>query len=274
MQDLDAFNAFESRGWNEVADGYHDFFQGLTPRVIEPLLDAVRAGAGTRLLDVATGPGYVAAAAADRGAAVVGADIAPAMVELARSLHPSLDFVEADAERLSFGDASFDAVTGNFMILHLGRPERVAAELARVLAPGGRLALTTWDAPSRSRMPGVFVDAFQRAEASPPPDLPEGPPLFRFADDAEFTSLLEGAGLTDVDVRAVAFELPVPHAQALWDGALGGAVRMRGLLLGQSGEMLARIRAEFDEVVREYDTGARLEIPVSVKLASARKSAT
>jgi hypothetical protein len=123
-------------------------------------------------------------------------------------------------------------------------------------------------------MPGVFVDAFMQAGASPPPDLPDGPPLFRFADDAEFTSLLAGAGLTDVHVRAVTFELPVPDPQALWEGALGGGVRMRGLVLGQSGEMLARIRAAFDDVVREYETRTRLEIPVSVKLASARKPST
>jgi SAM-dependent methyltransferase len=270
----DAFNAFEAAGWTEAAQGYHDFFQSITPRVVEPLLDAVLAGPGTRLLDVASGPGYVAAAAAERGAAVVGADISPAMVELARRLRPGLEFVEADAEALPFPDESFDAITGNFVVLHLGRPERGAAQFARVLRPGGRVALTTWDAPSRSRMPGVFVDAFQRAGATPPAEVPEGPPLFRFADEAEFTRLLEDAGLTDVEVGQVSFTITVPDPQALWDGALGGAVRMRGLILGQSDEMQARIRAAFDEVAAVYDTGSGLEVPVSVRLASGRKPPT
>jgi SAM-dependent methyltransferase len=270
----DAFNAFEAAGWNEAALGYHDFFRSITPLVVERLLDAVAAGPGTRLLDVASGPGYVAAAAAERGAAVVGADISPAMVDLARRLRPGLEFVEADAEGLSFPDESFDAITGNFVVLHLGRPERGAAEFARVLRPGGRVALTTWDAPSRSRMPGVFVDAFQQSGATPPDEVPEGPPLFRFADEAEFTRLLEDAGLTDVDVDQVSFTITVRDPQALWDGALGGAVRMRGLILGQSDEMQARIRAAFDEVAGAYDTGSGLEVPVSVRLASGRKPTT
>ena len=49
-------------------------------------------------------------------------------------------------------------------------------------------------------MPGVFVDAFQQAGATPPDDMPEGPPLFRFADETEFRGLLEDAGLTEVAV--------------------------------------------------------------------------
>jgi len=109
-------------------------------------------GPGARVLDVATGPGYVAARAAARGAAAVGVDIAAAMVSLAARRHPELEFRQGDAEALPFADASFDAVLGNFVMLHLGRPEQAAAEFARVLAPGGRLALTVWDLPQRSRL--------------------------------------------------------------------------------------------------------------------------
>jgi hypothetical protein len=80
--------------------------------------------------------------------------------------------------------------------------------------------------------------------------------------------------LTDVDVDQVSFTITVRDPQALWDGALGGAVRMRGLILGQSDEMQARIRAAFDEVAGAYDTGSGLEVPVSVRLASGRKPTT
>ena len=154
--DADAFNAFEAAGWNERAGGYHRFFGSLTTRVIEPLLDAAEVGAKTRVLDLATGPGYAAAASAARGATAVGVDVAGEMVALARRLHPRLEFVQASAERLPFADGSFDAVVGNFLILHLGRPEHAAAEMARVLAPGGKVALSTWDVPERTRLLGVF----------------------------------------------------------------------------------------------------------------------
>jgi len=108
-------------------------------------------------------------------------DVAGAMVSLARRLRPEIEFRQADAERLPSGDAEFDAVVANFLILHVGRPERVAAELTRVLAPGGRLALSTWDVPARGRLIGVLADAVQQAGASPPVDLPPGPPPRRRA---------------------------------------------------------------------------------------------
>jgi SAM-dependent methyltransferase len=170
--DPDAFNAFEAAGWARQVDGYHRFFGPITGRVVGPLLDAARVGEGTRVLDVATGPGYVAAACAARGASVVGVDVAQEMLALARSLNPSLELVRADAERLPFADASFDAVVANFVLLHLGRPEACAAELARVLAPGGTLALTTWDAPERGRLAGILFDAVAEVGAPAPPGLP------------------------------------------------------------------------------------------------------
>ena len=139
--DPDAFNAFEARGWETAAQGYDRFFGAITGRLVDPILDAASVGAGTRMLDLATGPGYAAARAAKRGASVVGVDGAEAMLSQARRLHPSLEFRQADVHRLPFDDASFDAVVGNFVILHLGRPEQATAEFVRVLRPGGRLGL-------------------------------------------------------------------------------------------------------------------------------------
>ena len=124
----DAFNRFEAEGWEHRADGYHVLADGLTTRVIELLLDAAGVDSGTRVLDVATGPGYAAEAARLRGADVVGVDVAGAMVTLAQRLHPEIEFRQADAERLPFDAGSFDAVVGNFMILHVGRPEPLTAE--------------------------------------------------------------------------------------------------------------------------------------------------
>jgi SAM-dependent methyltransferase len=166
--DHDAFTAFEVSGWDAKAAGYDDFFGRITSRLVEPLLDAVDAHAGVRMLDVATGPGYAAAQGADRGASVVGIDIAEAMVVLASRIHPHLDFRVGNAEALPFPDDSFDAVVGNFVMLHLSRPDKAAAEFVRVLCPGGRLALTVWDVPEKTRLFGLFLDAIAEAGATPP----------------------------------------------------------------------------------------------------------
>jgi SAM-dependent methyltransferase len=270
--DADTFNAFEAAGWDQKAGGYDWFFGGLTSRLFEPLLDGAGVGPGTRLLDVATGPGRAAARAAERGASVVGVDIAPGMVELARHMFPDLDFREAQAESLPFEDGSFDAVVGNFAVLHFGRPERAVAEFVRLLRPGGQMALTVWDRPDRARLVGVFVDAVAEVGARPPAHVPEGPPFFRFAAEDELTALLSDRGLSDVSVRTIAFEHPVSSADELWDGVLAATVRTSALILGQPDDTRRRIRAAFDRMVTPYRRGDHLELPVSAKLAVGRKA--
>ena len=83
------------------------------------------------------------------------------MVAIARANYPKLTFTRGDAQQLPIGDATMDAVVGNFVILHVGRPEQAVAEFARVLVPGGRLALTTWNVPARARLIGLLVDAIR-----------------------------------------------------------------------------------------------------------------
>src|SRR5262245_51787165 len=158
--DADAFRNFERAAHDEIADGYRDFFTAVTAYAIDPLLDAAACTSGTRVLDVATGPGVVAFTAATRGAAsVVGVDLAPRMLRLASAAYPGIDFRQADAESLPIPDRSFDAVVSNFGIGHFPRPERALAEFVRVARPGGAVAVvwcnvTGW----LSRVGVVFRD--------------------------------------------------------------------------------------------------------------------
>ena len=269
--DAEAFNAFEAAGWDKKAATYDHFFGQLTGRLVDALLDVAEVGPGDRVLDVATGTGCAAGKAVDRGAAVVGVDIAPAMIELAQRVVPRAEFRVANAEVLPFPNETFDGVVGNFMILHVARPEQAVREFARVLTPGGRLALTAWDTPDRSRLLGVFLEAISAAGASVPADIPAGPPFFRFSDDGEFSRLLSDAGLTNVGVDTITFDYAVPSAQHLWDGLLGGTVRTSSLVLRQPEESRRRIRKALDESVRDYQRKEALVLPVSVKLAHGAK---
>ena len=225
-----------------------------------------------RLLDVASGPGYAAVEGARRGASVVGVDISESMVELASRLHPQIEFRVGNAEDLPFPDNSFDAVVGNFVTLHLARPEKAAAEFHRVLSPGGRLALTVWDVPERTRLFGVFLDATAEAGAVPPDEIPAGPPFFRFSDDDEFVRLLHEQSFDNVEVETIAFSCEVPSANALWRGLLAGTVRTSALIERQSEDVQRRIYAAFMRSAQLYDVGGGLELPVAVKLASGSKS--
>jgi ubiquinone/menaquinone biosynthesis C-methylase UbiE len=269
--DADAFTAFEVAGWDAKASGYDDFLGQITGRLVEPLLEAVAARHGVRLLDVATGPGYAAARAANRGASVVGVDISDEMVSLASRLHPELDLRVASAEALPFPDDSFDAVVGNFAMLHLARPELAAAEFSRVLAPGGRLALTVWDHPERARLFGIFLDAVAEAGADTPEEIPVGPPFFRFSDEQEFARLLDEQRLERIKVETINFSHQVSSPDELWSGVLAGTVRTSALIQRQPDETQQQIRSAFDRMVQQHRNGDRLAIPVAVKLASATK---
>src|SRR4051794_24412904 len=101
---MTTFHDFEQAGWERAAEFYGDAFGGLTAQTAPALLDAARVTRGTRMLDVASGPGFIARAAADREAAVIGVDFSPAMVAEARRRNPGIDFREGDAQALTFGD--------------------------------------------------------------------------------------------------------------------------------------------------------------------------
>ncbi len=271
--DADAFDAFEEAGWTtKEAVAYHGLAGRVTARVADPLLDAVGAGPGTRLLDVATGPGYVAARAAERGAEATGLDFSDTMLDYARAHAPAVDFVRGGDQRLELPDASFDAVVAAFLLLHLGTPEPAVAEAARVLRPGGRAAFSVWDEPSRGRWIGVVFEAFVAAGAHPPVGVPAGPSFFGLADESEFTSLLERAGLTDVDVGTVAFDLHVANGDELWDGLVEGSVRVRPMILGQTEELQREIRTQYDERLEAYRTQDGFDVPVSAKIAVGTKA--
>jgi ubiquinone/menaquinone biosynthesis C-methylase UbiE len=113
--------------------------------VSELLIEALDLRSTERVLDVATGSGNAALAAARRGCDVVGADYVPALLERGRrrAIEEVVEaaFVSGDAEALPFPDASFDVVTSVFGAMFAPDQERTAAELLRVCRPGGRIGL-------------------------------------------------------------------------------------------------------------------------------------
>jgi SAM-dependent methyltransferase len=271
-QDYRPFKDLEHAGWSEpgVSSTYETYFTSLTSQSIGPLLDAVGAGPGVRLLDVATGPGHLAWAASQRGAEVVGCDVSPSMVEIARGLYPSVEFRAGDAEALPFEAASFDAVVMNYGLLHLSRPELAIQEAFRVLRPGGRFAFTVWAPPDRARGFGLILDAVA-AVGDPNVPLPPGPPFFGYADAAHSTRVLEASGFTDVRVIDVPQRWHLPDANALLEVFEEGTVRTRALLKGQKPQQLAAIRASVAQSAHQFASGHHLDIPMPAVLSSGRK---
>jgi SAM-dependent methyltransferase len=264
------FRDFEHAGWQSIPDKYHEAFGALTTQAIGPLLDSVRVKKGVKLLDIASGPGYVAAAAAKRGATVVGVDFSASMVAQAQALHPDVEFREGDAEELAFGNGLFDAAVMNFGILHLGRPDHALMEAQRVLRSGGRFAFTVWAKPEETIGFGIVLRAVE-LYGEPRVALPEGPPFFRYSDPSECERALIVAGFESRSVTKVSQMWRLPARDGLFDVMKNGTVRTAGLLRAQKPVVLDKIRNAMREELERYRKGDFVELPMPAMVVSARK---
>lgn len=268
----ESFKAFEERRWDLAAHVYHDAFGPLTRQVAPLLLDAAGVGSGTRLLDVASGPGYVSAAAVARGAEVIGCDLSHEMVALAQRNFPGIDFRVGDAEALAFPDRRFDAVIAAFVLGHVARPAAVLHEARRVLRERGRFALSWWAPRERAVGFQIMQDAVAAKGRSDVP-LPPAPALDHFSNALGLRGTLEAVGFAGVDVREHAMTFVLASGEALFEAYLHGTARTGGLLSQQTPEALAAIRADVTDRCRPYLRQGRVELPMAAFIASGRRPA-
>jgi ubiquinone/menaquinone biosynthesis C-methylase UbiE len=269
--EVEAFRVFEHTGWEAIPEQYHHAFGRLTSQTIGSLLDAVRVKSGTKFLDIATGPGYVAAAAAKRGATVLGIDFSARMIEQARQLHPGIDFREGDAERLPLGNGLFDSAVSNFGILHFAQPELALREAGRVIRAGGYFAFTAWARPEDAIGFDIVLRAVE-AYGEPRIELPEGPSFFRFSNPAECVSQLIGAGFDNPTVVKVPQIWRLPDEESLFDVMRNSTVRTAGLLQSQKPLVLQKIRAAISAEAEQYRIGDVIELPMPALIAAGTKA--
>jgi SAM-dependent methyltransferase len=181
--------------------GFAPIVQGVSDEVVE----AIGAGDGHDYLDVATGSGNAAEAAARRGARVTGLDLVPELVDAARARFQSAgldgEFVVGNAESLPFEDGSFDRITSIFGAMFAPPHQAAADEMTRVARPGAAIAVAAWT-PT-----GLNGQMFKLlAEHMPPP--PEGfvPPVMWGVED-HVKDLFSAAGLeVSCQIRKASFE--------------------------------------------------------------------
>jgi ubiquinone/menaquinone biosynthesis C-methylase UbiE len=185
--DLAAIKARQQRAWSTG-----DFSVVATSLTIvsEELAEAADLRAGERVLDVATGSGNTALAAARRWCTATGVDFVPALVVRARERSAAeglpATFLDGDAESLPCDDGAFDAVLSTFGVIFAPDQAKAASELVRVCRPGGRIGLACWT-------PESFVAETQRVAAKHVPMPPGAPSPFRWGTEAGLRELFGGA---------------------------------------------------------------------------------
>jgi SAM-dependent methyltransferase len=176
----------------------------------EAFIDGLAVPNGAHVLDVACGTGNLAIPAARRGAVVIGVDIAPNLLvqarERAAAENLTATFDEGDAEQLPYKDAAFEVVVTMFGAMFAPRPELVASELARVLKPGGMLAMANWN-------PGSFTGKmFRVGSRHVPPPLGLTPPVL-WGDEATVRERL-APYFKDVQTELVSIDFDLPTSPA------------------------------------------------------------
>ena len=255
----------------DVARAYAEGFSDATRQCVEPMVRAVGAAPGVRVLDLCCGPGIVSAELVAHGAHVTGLDFSEPMLERARRVVDRATFVHGDANTLPFEDGAFDAVTIGFGLPHLPEPERALMEVRRVMRTGGRLAFTCWQGAATSTAFAIAMNAVETRGVAGVA-LPSGPDFWTLADrDAAFGALTR-TGFTPMDFATIHSRWIVADPDRVYDYFAEGTARMRALLQAQPPRRRAAIRSAMREAVMSLPRNGKgwvVPIPAALTVAVA-----
>ena len=221
-------------GWSSLAAQWSELWAASAAPAHEALIAASGIRSGSRVLDVGCGSGEFLRTLAEHGAVATGVDPAPGMVALARTLAPLADVRIAEAEDLPFADASFDVVTAVNALQFADDTVDALAEFARVLAPGGFVAVANWAEGARND-----IDAIEAAVAAADDDGTggtggaddEAAPGDDLRAPGGLEAVMSEAGLVVVTAGLVSVPWFAPDDDAL----------VRGVLLGEDPSLLREL---------------------------------
>lgn len=241
--------------WDKVGRKYG---QALGPRLAHYTQEALKMAplpAGARVLDVATGPGTMAIAAARGGARVVATDFSQVMVDQvaaraqAEGLAGRVEARVMDGQALDLPDDSFDAAFSMFGLMIF--PDRAAGfkEVHRVLKPGGRALVAVWDKPPRNG----WLSLFQQAIATALPDAPPPPPpsFMELADPGRLAAEMGGAGFGGVKVHEVDHAIDFGPPEGMWEVCMETNPAMPGMVERLGPNRVGAVRAALDKLAKE-----------------------
>ena len=271
----------QRQDWNRVAGGWEKwdrFFDEQMAFLNHRLVADARLRTGLRVLDLGSGTGYPALLAAQTvgsGGTVIGIDLAEQMLSAAQRKASSLrlsnvTFRTGDVTSLPFETASFNAVTSRFCLMFLPEIHKAAAEIARVLAPGGWLSAAVWSAPDKNAYLTTPLAIIKQFIELPPPD-PTAPGIFRLAKAGELARMLQEAGFVNIVEEEYLAEVRFPSGEEYYESLMDIAAPIQNLFARLSAQQQTDARHRIIDSIDTYRDTDGIALPIAVRMIAARK---
>lgn len=258
------YKAGQRQEWDSAAPGWKKWREVLergAQFVSDRMVELADIRPGHRVLDVATGAGDPAVTAARRVGPtghVLGTDLSPAMLAIARERATTLglrnlEFREMDAEALEFPEGSFDAALCRFGLMFLPNAAAAADRIRRSLARGGKFVGATWSVPPKVPLISLPMAVMQKAlQLAPPP--PGTPSVFSLSAPDAVERLLIDAGFRDVATEGLTMTVEFPSTEVYTSFLRDMAPPIRALLAKQPPERQEMLWRAVREAARSYAT--------------------
>lgn len=235
------------------------------------LIEGAAVHEGAHVLDVACGTGVLARRALARvgaGGRVVGADPAPGMLAAAREIEPAIDWVLCSAESLNAEDGAFDCVISQFGMMFFSDRNKAAEEMARVLKPGGLLAIAVWRSVEHNPAYSDLISLLEQQVGVAAADALRLP--FSLGDADAGTAVLKSGGFTDISVEVKTETARFPSARHMVEAELRGWLPLFDIILSE--DKIKNVLVESDKTLGKYTTaGGEAVFPTSAHVYTARK---
>ena len=272
------YQAWQHQHWAESAGDWEKWAEIVAPQAEgfnRPLIEAAGIATGHRVLDMACGAGEPSLTAAETvgpSGHVTASDYAPEMVAVTERRAKAkgvanMAFQRADMADLPFDDGGFDAVICRFGFMYTDAPDKCAAEVLRVLKPGGRVALMVWGPKPSNTVLSVAMDAGNAVVNMMDEEAAAHSSIY--AEPGSMTGFFEAAGFAEVKESDLQFKPSIPANLKFWTPIVG--MNLGAAMQGMSKDEVQAVDDAIAAAYAPYIEDGKYRLSAHVRILSAAK---